>query len=147
MVLAIDEFLYLAKADRSISPILQLAIDANKDRPKLFFAPYGLFLSFVKEQLFDRASPLCGREWRELGCGRLSFDFTDLGRWRGNDPQERSEAEIDVVAVDGGRTVAVGECKWRKRACRPCYDECFHGRARTPALRTSRFRPARAVSS
>lgn len=90
---------------------------------------------------------------RFAGASGVSLDadvfrgFTDLGRWWGNDPQEHSETEIDVVAADDGRTVAVGECKWRERACRPCYDECFHRRARTPALRVPRFRSARAVSS
>ncbi|MBR3314047.1 MAG: hypothetical protein IKG18_07905 [Atopobiaceae bacterium] len=39
--------------------------------------------------------------------------FTDIGRWWGNDPAERSQAEIDVVALDDGTTVLVGECKWK----------------------------------
>ena len=51
--------------------------------------------------------------WRQLAQGRLPFPMTDVGRWWGNDPQARCEAEIDLVAVDGSQTVMVGECKWR----------------------------------
>ena len=39
--------------------------------------------------------------------------MTDVGRWWGNDPKERSQAEIDIVAVDGSTTTLVGECEWR----------------------------------
>ena len=51
--------------------------------------------------------------WREAALGELGFDVSDVGRWWGNDPVAREEAEIDIVAVDGSCTVMVGECKWR----------------------------------
>lgn len=51
--------------------------------------------------------------WRRNADGSLPVEFGDLGRWWGNDPQLREEAEIDLVGVDDGRTVLVGECKWR----------------------------------
>lgn len=51
--------------------------------------------------------------WRQLAKGSLPFEMTNIGRWWGNDPSARSEAEIDVVAVDDTKTVLVGECKWR----------------------------------
>ena len=51
--------------------------------------------------------------WRQNADGSLPVEFGDLGRWWGNDPQLREEAEIDLVGVDDGRTVLVGECKWR----------------------------------
>lgn len=51
--------------------------------------------------------------WREFAAGRLSFDFTDVGRWWGNDPVARSEAEIDIVAVNDQEVSLVGECKWQ----------------------------------
>jgi hypothetical protein len=62
-----------------------------------------------------------GRDWlwRELAAGRLDFAFTDVGRWWGNDPAARSQAEVDVVAVDEGRTVLVGECKWQNAPTGP----------------------------
>lgn len=51
--------------------------------------------------------------WHQLAIGKLDIAMTDVGRWWGNDPDTRSEAEIDIVAVDEGKTVLVGECKWR----------------------------------
>ena len=51
--------------------------------------------------------------WQELAAGSLGFELTDVGRWWGNDPATRSQAEIDIVALDEGSTVLVGECKWQ----------------------------------
>ena len=51
--------------------------------------------------------------WRQLAGDSLEFGITEVGRWWGNDPVERSQAEIDVVALDEGTTVLVGECKWQ----------------------------------
>ena len=50
--------------------------------------------------------------WRELAAGALELELTEVGRWWGNDPSCRAEAEIDIVAVDDAKTVLVGECKW-----------------------------------
>ena len=51
--------------------------------------------------------------WRQNADGSLPVEFGDLGHWWGNDPLLREESEIDLVGVDDGRTVLVGECKWR----------------------------------
>ena len=51
--------------------------------------------------------------WREYAGGGLDVELTNIGRWWGNDPIEREQAEIDVVAIDDKTTVLVGECKWR----------------------------------
>jgi AAA+ ATPase superfamily predicted ATPase len=51
--------------------------------------------------------------WRQNADGSLPVEFGDLGHWWGNDPSLREEAEIDLVGVDDGRTVLVGECKWK----------------------------------
>ena len=49
--------------------------------------------------------------WRRNADGALPVHFTDIGRWWGNDPSNRSEAEIDIVAPDGEDAI-FGECKW-----------------------------------
>jgi hypothetical protein len=51
--------------------------------------------------------------WKQFAEGSLGFEVTDIGRWWGNDPIERSQAEIDIVALDMGSTMLVGECKWQ----------------------------------
>ena len=49
--------------------------------------------------------------WRRNVDGSLPVRFTDIGRWWGNDPIKRSEAEVDIVATDGENAI-FGECKW-----------------------------------
>ena len=44
--------------------------------------------------------------------GRLPFIFTNIGRWWGNDPRNKKQAEIDIIANDRNDYIC-GECKWR----------------------------------
>ncbi len=50
--------------------------------------------------------------WRENTKGTLPVLFTEVGRWWGNNPEKRSEAEIDLLALDGKESAIFGECKW-----------------------------------
>lgn len=50
--------------------------------------------------------------WQWNRAGRWPFLFDRMGRWWGNDPVHRREAEIDIVATDG-KSALVGECRWR----------------------------------
>lgn len=72
----------------------------------------------IQEELPDYMGPvfeaICADWlWRRLADGTLDVEISDIGRWRGNDPAAREEAEIDIVAVDDGAAVLVGECKWK----------------------------------
>jgi AAA+ ATPase superfamily predicted ATPase len=49
--------------------------------------------------------------WRKNSVGALPVQFTEIGRWWGNDPFKRSEAEIDIIATDGEDAIFC-ECKW-----------------------------------
>lgn len=60
----------------------------------------GVFEDICKEYL-----------WRKNAGESLPLRFTDMGRWWGNDPAKRTEAEIDIVATDGEDAI-FGECKW-----------------------------------
>ena len=50
--------------------------------------------------------------WRENAAGRLPVSFVKLGRWWGNDPVRKQEAEIDILALDDGDAALFAECKW-----------------------------------
>ena len=50
--------------------------------------------------------------WRENLLRQLPFSFTDLGRWWGNDPLKKSEAEIDIIAEGDDKEALFAECKW-----------------------------------
>ena len=46
--------------------------------------------------------------------GELPFAFQSIGRWWGNNPDLKYQAEIDCVAYNNELEQAIfGECKWR----------------------------------
>ena len=50
--------------------------------------------------------------WKLLFAGKCPVEFSSLGRWWGNDPTERCQAEIDILAEQDKTTALFGECKW-----------------------------------
>ena len=58
VIFVIDEYPYLAKADPSVSSVLQMLIDRNKDASRLFMILCGSSLSFMREQVLSEKSPL-----------------------------------------------------------------------------------------
>lgn len=56
------------------------------------------------------------KQWllREMGTDRVPL-ILDIGRWWGNDPMRKEQAEIDIVAVCDDDTLIFAECKWREK--------------------------------
>ena len=50
--------------------------------------------------------------WKQLLKGKCPVEFTSLGRWWGNDPKEKSQAEIDIIGEQDKTTALFAECKW-----------------------------------
>ena len=50
--------------------------------------------------------------WKLLLTGKCPVEFSSLGRWWGNDPVEKSQAEIDIIAEQDKNVALFGECKW-----------------------------------
>ena len=50
--------------------------------------------------------------WKMLISGKTPIEFTSLGRWWGNDPIHRCQAEIDIMGEQDKNTAVFGECKW-----------------------------------
>ncbi len=50
--------------------------------------------------------------WKLLLTGKCPVQFSSLGRWWGNDPSEKSQVEIDILAEQDKTTALFGECKW-----------------------------------
>ncbi len=50
--------------------------------------------------------------WKLLLDGRSPVEFASLGRWWGNDPVEKAQAEIDILGEQDKTTALFGECKW-----------------------------------
>lgn len=50
--------------------------------------------------------------WELNRQGKAAITFTDLGRWWGNDPKNKCEAEIDIIGTADDKTALFCECKW-----------------------------------
>ena len=50
--------------------------------------------------------------WKQLLSGNCPIAFKSLGRWWGNDPQEKAQAEIDIMGEQDKNTALFAECKW-----------------------------------
>ncbi|MBQ8161835.1 MAG: ATP-binding protein [Clostridia bacterium] len=50
--------------------------------------------------------------WKLLLSGESPVEFTSLGRWWGNDPTHKRQAEIDIMGEKDQYTALFGECKW-----------------------------------
>ena len=73
VVLAIDEFPYLAASYKGISSLLQTFIDQHKETSKLFIILCGSSLSFMENQVLGYQSPLYGRRTAQFKI--LPFDY------------------------------------------------------------------------
>ncbi len=50
--------------------------------------------------------------WELLLCGKSPVEFISLGRWWGNDPVRKCQAEIDIMGEQDKSTALFAECKW-----------------------------------
>lgn len=50
--------------------------------------------------------------WQLLLSGKSPVEFHSMGRWWGNDPIEKKQTEIDIMAEQDKNTALFGECKW-----------------------------------
>ena len=76
LIWVIDEYPYLAQADRSVSSVLQHAIDRHKDDSRLMIVLCGSSMSFMERQVLDYKSPLYGRRTASIKLNPFSPDET-----------------------------------------------------------------------
>ena len=50
--------------------------------------------------------------WKLMLAGKCPVNFSSLGRWWGNNPIEKKQEEIDILAQQDKNTALFGECKW-----------------------------------
>lgn len=51
--------------------------------------------------------------WKIRKDNECLVSFTDIGRWWGNDPINKCEAEIDIMGSDDKGNLLLCECKWK----------------------------------
>lgn len=79
LVLAIDEYPYIARASKSLASTLQLLIDRYKDNSKLMLILCGSSMSYMEDHVLAYKAPLYGRRTSQMKI--LPFDFADTCRY------------------------------------------------------------------
>lgn len=79
MILAIDEYPYVARASKSFASTLQMLIDRYKDRSKLMLILCGSSLSYMEDHVLAYKAPLYGRRTAQIKL--LPFDFEETCRY------------------------------------------------------------------
>ena len=75
IILAIDEYPYVARASKSLASTLQLLIDRYKDNSKLMLILCGSSMSYMEDKVLSYKAPLYGRRTAQMKI--LPFDFEE----------------------------------------------------------------------
>ena len=97
LIFVIDEYPYLAKADKSISSRLQHIIDHIWQKGKLFLILCGSSMSFMENQVLGYESPLFGRRTSQYKIQALTYkDITAFN------PSLSFENQALIYGITGG---------------------------------------------
>lgn len=97
LIVVIDEYPYLAMADKSISSRLQSCIDEKFKTGKIFLILCGSSMSFMEHQVLGYQSPLYGRRTAQFKI--LPFDYRTSAEFV---PHYTPEEKALVYGVTGG---------------------------------------------
>ena len=97
IILVIDEYPYLAQADRGISSLLQNYLDHQFKGTQLFLILCGSSMSFMENQVLGYQSPLYGRRTAQFKI--QPFDYLDTGKWF---PDYSYEDKALMYGISGG---------------------------------------------
>ena len=79
MILAIDEYPYVARSSKSLASTLQLLIDKYKDKSKLMLILCGSSMSYMEDHVLAYKAPLYGRRTAQMKL--VPFDFEETCRY------------------------------------------------------------------
>lgn len=82
IILAIDEYPYVARASKSLASTLQLLIDRYKEHSKLMLILCGSSMSYMEDHVLAYKAPLYGRRTAQMKL--LPFDFEETCRYLSN---------------------------------------------------------------
>lgn len=97
LVVVLDEYPYLAKAEPGISSLLQNFLDHQFKGTRLFLILCGSSMSFMEKQVLGYQSPLYGRRTAQFKVE--PFDYWDTARWFPGRPREE---QAILYGVTGG---------------------------------------------
>lgn len=79
LILAIDEYPYVAHASKSLASTLQMLIDKYKNSSRLMLILCGSSMSYMEDHVLAYKAPLYGRRTAQMKI--LPFDFADTCRY------------------------------------------------------------------
>ena len=120
LIFVIDEYPYLAKADNSISSILQNYIDHRFQNTKLFLILCGSSMSFMEHQVLGYQSPLYGRRTAQFKV--KPFDYYETTKWF---PGYSREEQAVMYGVTGGIPMYLQRFSDQKTVKENLLDELF----------------------
>lgn len=97
IVLALDEYPYVARASKSFASTLQLLIDKYKDTSRLFLILCGSSMSYMEDEVLSYKAPLYGRRSAQIKL--LPFDFAETCRYLSG---FSSEEKALIYGIVGG---------------------------------------------
>ena len=95
IILAIDEYPYVARSSKSLASTLQLLIDKYKDKSKLMLILCGSSMSYIEDHVLAYKAPLYGRRTAQMKL--LPFDFEETCRYFKNFTAEDKALIYGVV--------------------------------------------------
>lgn len=95
LILAIDEYPYVARASKSLASTLQLLIDKYKDTSKLLLLLCGSSMSYMEDHVLAYKAPLYGRRTAQMKI--LPFDFEDTCHYFKNFSDEEKALIYGIV--------------------------------------------------
>lgn len=95
LILAIDEYPYVARSSKSLASTLQLLIDKYKDSSKLMLILCGSSMSYMEDHVLAYKAPLYGRRTAQMKL--LPFDFSDTCQYFKNFSDEDKALVYGIV--------------------------------------------------
>lgn len=95
LILAIDEYPYVARSFKSLASTLQLLIDKYKDTSKLMLILCGSSMSYMEDHVLSYKAPLYGRRTAQMKV--MPFGFADTCRYFNNFSDEDKALIYGIV--------------------------------------------------
>ncbi len=95
IILAIDEYPYVARCSQSLASTIQLLIDKYKDHSKLMLILCGSSMSYMEDHVLAYKAPLYGRRTAQMKI--KPFDFIDSCRYFNNFSNENKALVYGIV--------------------------------------------------
>ena len=95
IIIAVDEYPYVARVSKSLASTLQMLIDKYKDNSKLMLIICGSSMSYIEDHVLAYKAPLYGRRTAQMKI--LPFDFAETCRCFNNFSDEDKAIIYGIV--------------------------------------------------